>query len=655
MPTLRRAISNFVSGDKAPYSFDQLADPDSKSSSTRDEHSKTGCCPSAYANSKLQLQQKLIFMVLRAALQDDKSNKDYQKYHLLLEKQTVLHSTSHSCTDFLTPRKATHVAVVSLFEAESTPQDNSISHGWRDKLTREMSRDANCRYESVVRMVSEICRDLESRCNEVERPLRDERSRASMLQFELDRSQERIVNLESQAELRKIEAQDRIRERDQLSNQIKTGEGCIQELRERMDCVRQDLDQVRNQAANAARSAVEAARQQDLAYIATLTGKDELLEEQALTLAAREERNARAEEELLNLRTQASRDVRTLQEKDSLLADYKRATTEASDLAGSRQAAIDILAESERLLKIANLELSEKLDNSSSIYKSHVWKLKNESEIAKAKNIEMQKEYQAYVRSKSEEISQLKEDHDIEVAGLRESLSEFTRRAEVAKTDSLSTVNGLRTSIKRLCRELERCTKERDEAQELRSRLVAMVGMAKDPPVRHNTQLIPSRDTAQTPFATADTPDDRHSSLHTNDSFDSNALTKSGPTSKRKKFHRSSGTPSNPTKTASEFSDATRTDIRTSIRGNRSPLAELSSKKHQGWSIPAHHIRERAVEFGVVSAERLLEREPIGGKIVPDDESFGEDDIFTSPDQRQLSALRHKTPQAMFDGITTEF
>ena len=48
-----------------------------------------------------------------------------------------------------------------------------------------MARDADYRFDHIVRTVDDVCRDLEARCNEVEQPLREQRAHCEDLKTQL--------------------------------------------------------------------------------------------------------------------------------------------------------------------------------------------------------------------------------------------------------------------------------------------------------------------------------------------------------------------------------------------------------------------------------------------------------------------------------------
>lgn len=85
---------------------------------------------------------------------------------------------------------------ISFFEQESTPMSDHSLQGWRGRLRSQLDTHASYQRDSLVRAVSQICHDLETRCHTIEGPLRCERERASALEAELSEAQACVSSLE---------------------------------------------------------------------------------------------------------------------------------------------------------------------------------------------------------------------------------------------------------------------------------------------------------------------------------------------------------------------------------------------------------------------------------------------------------------------------
>lgn len=419
--------------------------------------------------------------MLRAALRGEPCEEDLGSIlDILLEKQTALSSTSPRCVMSSLRKPSLQTAKLSLFEAESTPQTDSISHEWREHLIREMSRNTNCQYESTTRIFGEVCRDLELRCNEAERPLRDEQSKSRSIQARLEGSQAKVAELESQIYVRTSQSEAMKMERNKLKDQVSTSDERLRNLQTSHNQTCQEFDQAKADAERAARHATEAARQQDLAYLATMTGKDAMFEEQAAKLARSEGRVADQEHELAQLEAQASRDVGAITEQNAVNDDLRSAVVAANDMAASRQVDIDRLIESERALNASTEELAAKLQEVSDRNDLLISNLKQELQAAEVKTSELLQEHDAYASAKGAEILRLEESHQNSIEGWRTKLKEARNEATIAARKDASAFAELQGKNKRLREELEEHDKEFSEAQEHFSRFMAAIPKRRD-------------------------------------------------------------------------------------------------------------------------------------------------------------------------------
>jgi len=156
-------------------------------------------CPRVYDGARKRLHESICDLLLKTALHAPTGGAclDATIGLALLEKRNTVSSTVSPC-EYYGLSLPSVMAPTSLLEAVSTPQTLTSSHDWRIRLFEELTRDAKYQYESIIKMVGDICQDLERRCDEAERPFRAEQLINSDFKFELQTSQARLVELESQ-------------------------------------------------------------------------------------------------------------------------------------------------------------------------------------------------------------------------------------------------------------------------------------------------------------------------------------------------------------------------------------------------------------------------------------------------------------------------
>ena len=427
-------------------------------------HGNLDICPSSYHEAQAQLHHSLAFMMLESALYASQcgGHFDVSVMTLLLENNS-LRSAPQVASVKCTQRKPINLTTpkISLFEAVSTPPVDSVSLNWRDGLIREMSRDVNCRYEGVIRIVGEICRDLELRCNEIEGPLREEQSKSRDLKARLETLERNKVELENQAQNHQSAFSALETERDRLANHVEATERRLEELRTSLDNMYQDCNHARIEAENAAQVAIESVRQQDLAYLATMTDKDELLEEQILKLANTENHVKTLEHELNHTRGLEANSAEKLinSEKDierlnnAVSASERRVQDLQDQLYQTKeQEACSIAKISDNGVQIAELNSTiVALNEASDQNESLILHLKHQLQKAENGISDLRLQHEMYVSAKDAELKHLDECN-------RSSNDKWQSELEVACRNAVAAseqIAGLHSKVRKLRKERE--------------------------------------------------------------------------------------------------------------------------------------------------------------------------------------------------------
>ena len=648
--SLREVMLSCISGKQMERLLQQFTTQLSRSTDSVDGHDIMEICPGACAEALYRLQQDVTVMLLSTALSAPGLGTSLQcSSRLLLQKQIQLSNSQlrHESCRSRTP-SLREPPRVSLFEARGTPQMDSISHDWRSKIVRELSNEAGCRYESLVRMVGDVCRDLEFRCTEAERPLREEQSRSQELRAHLEAAQGKVAELEGQARDREDVTISLTTERTELLDQIETHKCCLKGLEVELDNMRQEFDQAQSDADIAVQTAIENARQRDLAYLATLTGKDQLFEEQSSKLAALEGQVKDLEYETSQLKAEVASHAETTQAQQKAIEELNSSIATARDLAAFQEAKIDGLRESERDLISSRDDIARKAQDESQIHESAISDLKVELQAARAEVAGLQKQYDSHVSAKEAEILRLEESLRASTKQWQLELAEACNTAALADQHRVSTIAGLQTKIKHLRKERQERAKEFAEAQELSARLMAVMGITKNQRAFSNASETGSKEergasspcTPGSPRLPAFDVDSTHSS-------EPSTSNRSGPKPKRTKRRRSSRSKRDDTVPTG------RASTRNTLRKSRVPLAELGSRQSRGSATPIqllHHFDSSNKKEIDVEASQLTD-----GHVDSDDECFGGGDIFTSTEQQRLSVLGNQPSEGMFDETTAEF
>ena len=165
----------------------------------------------------------------------------------------------------------------SLFEIGSTPE-GMTSHSWQDRMKEELLRDASYQQQSIVKRVSEVCNDLEARCDDAERPYREELARSRALEIKLEASEDHVAGFQNQIKGYSQDIDELEAEKTQLKEQVDTAGQRMQDISTKIEELKQALEDTKSEAIRTKAAMSENAKAQDIIYMATLTSKDKELD-----------------------------------------------------------------------------------------------------------------------------------------------------------------------------------------------------------------------------------------------------------------------------------------------------------------------------------------------------------------------------------------
>lgn len=342
---LRQAILYSLSTNELSESLHRFLRPKHPLSTTA-PHVDVESCPHAYHEFELDLHRKICNLFLKTALHSsqDEVGIDTSTATALLDKQMHLSSFSTKCS-FYKPQCLTSTAThVPCQEAKVAPSELLSSRGWRNTIRENMSRATEYQHQSIVRMVEDICQDLELRCEDFERPLRDEQSRSRGLEEKLRASESKFIERECQTQRRLLVLNGLDSERTRLAEAVRQQ---AQDISRTHGLLQQELYQTRQEATHAANTAQEEIKRQQLAHLAMMTGKDEMYEERNSTLVELESRIKRLADELVQMRAQEEDAKSKINTLETLACKKSEALETAMQLAGTRLTEINRLVDLE--------------------------------------------------------------------------------------------------------------------------------------------------------------------------------------------------------------------------------------------------------------------------------------------------------------------
>ncbi|KAK4693470.1 hypothetical protein P7C71_g3943, partial [Lecanoromycetidae sp. Uapishka_2] len=478
-------------------------------------------------------------------------------------------------------------------------------------------------------MVGEICRDLEKRCQNAERPYRDEQLKCSGLQMRLEAALAEAARLESQLHIRMVESEAIATERD--------------ELRTKLDQQDQDFERAKSDTARAIQDAAEIARNQDLAYLAIIAGKEQDFEEQAQKLTSSKRQVADQDQHIAQLKSQSLEDAKIMSDNKTMISNLNSAVAVANDLASSRQSEVTRLIASETALMASTEELATRLQETTGNNDLLISKLNVELQTARYETSELQQRYEKCVSDKDAGFLRLENAHQCAIQKWRMDLDEARLNASVKEEQSTS-------RIKRLRKELEEQSSKLAKTQKNLDKFIAVhVEMAKS-----EETSTGEHSRRQSPLTENDAPIWQSSNERIRSPFDSSTSPRIGPRAKRNKIHPSPQTPSKSLSKSVIRSTTTNPNRRSSMRVRRSPLNELHLTQNHAHFTPPQHLSKKGLIPPEDDGGGVYHEDGTDRGLDSDEEFFDGIAIITSTDHQLLSASHKRLPKSNDEDTTMD-
>ena len=451
------------------------------------------------------------------------------------------------------PRRESAALVPSKIPHKSI--DLSCSQDWRVALKETLDTDAANRHKFVVRRVNELCRDFEYQYNDAERPFKEEQKRSQELAYELQTCRADCADLKVKAQENKFVLENLQTGWAGLVDQKNTAEHKARELSEELDQMRLKLKFITQEARDASTVAEEVLRQQELSHFAAMTAKDETLDSDARRIASLESKAGHIEMELQSsefesekLSVELAGVHETIKERDARITELEILITSYKADSDHQSDTLEINAVEMETLKCKITEFQSEVERL--ILKE---KQSNDNFDLVIADLEKNRGYE--IATTDAEILRQGLEHERAYTALRNELAATTCKAERQTEMHDAQIGELSGKLEALQKERAMRAKEFAQAQDLGSKLMALMGRNSGPPA---AACSPATSKIDTQFA-----------LHR--SFGSSTLSKkNGSIPKRTRVQRKVRTP-----TVSSMRLSTESKTLQNTKLGRRPLQDL--------------------------------------------------------------------------------
>lgn len=624
-------------------------------------HSKRGVCPGYYARVQQKYRRQLCCLILQVGLHaaDNDLSLDEALATALLGKHFDDSAASLECSAFPKARPTNSHTQISLYETGGTPLDMP-SHRWREQLADTFARDSVYQQQHIVKIVGEVCRDLELRCENAEQPFREEQARSREI---LERLRE--------AEIKTAELVVRIEERERTISDNEAGTCHWKEQAEAADersnallidleKSRKEVEHTKEQAATAAEASSEAARQQDLTYLAIMKGRDKDCQEQSEKITVLDTQISDLIQNLTDVQGLEASKASQIERLEVSLAHRVNDLENAEALANARLADISWLKEAHEGIVATNKSINAALSEAAEGRDHLARKIETQMLAFESERIELHTRHDVTISMKAAELEQLIQSHESTIRKFRKDRQTTERTAERAAKQSNIMVKELEKKVGTLRRELANQAMVLAEYRDFNHRMTKLQTMHQ--PLDYPAMEGVAGDDDQSEVIACDTEE---STIPHNDkdhliaSFGSSSSSNSGgPTPKRTKTgsRRNFKPPITITRAPAHVKPLRRATTGFTVKGQRQALGNLgSASQNEVILTPTQLLTQKTPRRHTSAAfvendenERIVGDEGFGD--IPLDDS----DIITSTSKQRLEIVHDDATRDDYDETTTD-
>ncbi|KAL8783977.1 MAG: hypothetical protein Q9213_004228 [Squamulea squamosa] len=598
-------------------------------------------CPRSYAERRSLLRRKICTMFLKTSFysQHNTLSLDSSTASALLDSIVDTERTLPACqidTIAIKPRRA---VPLSIFETENTPCSSAESELWRNHVKSELAQNADYQYQKVIRIMEDVCQDLERRCNEVEAPLRNEKAKSMNLHVELEESKLRMATISSQAHEQSLILEGIELEKSELVARVRDLEQEKTDLSSRMEDLRDEFAKSTRQAEDADHKNSKKIAELELMHAAVVAERDETHEAQDRKERDFKAQNNQLEADVGELRARVSAYQDDVIRLEATLSEQQVDLRSANTLICEKQNTMDCQEELLNRLETGNSELQNEVTRLSDIHRDLRAELDHRAATIDSQSVGLRKlrcDHEAEVSAHNQELAQLRQTSDEKAEKLQHLLNDRAEDAALAAQRFNSRVLQLEDELAKCKAELDDRDNELEEAQALNDQVMAFWSKQRrrnamsEEPLGQNDSKAPGIQHERT-FVRFPTQSPKHKRSRTTRPSESSAL--SGKKARRTKDIRDSGTRKKSTPLRRPLADV---DARLQTQVNTSPTRSSPSKGKSKQSVDENYLDENT-QPGMAEG------------------SLCDSDFFASTDHQVIANMHDGAPQFELPDDTTEF
>ncbi|CEJ57176.1 hypothetical protein PMG11_05880 [Penicillium brasilianum] len=534
-------------------------------------------CHCTYSGLQNKVLLSLYEIYFAAALSHDGDAADIGLMKSLLQRATKSLGPS-SCTLAQSEHNAFRNSLNLRNRQDFTTKRQPI-RDWRASITEMHMQNAETSHIDIMKMVEDICFDLERRCYDIESPVRSAEEERDRQKYEAEKLQQHNEDLTRQLDQSTQVIATLQQDLARLEEHAGTASTRAEELSEALELARQELRDQQHRADDAFRAEQERARSSELELAVISTEKDDQLEELHESLRQLESQRKHLEQVVQTFSHERATSAEATNALEYEIAELRNLLETKSSLCSQKEDEVKrLLAENNGLqteLGTAQIMVEDQNREIEQLYS----KLHESEEQAKADIMSLNRDRETEIARIASEVIKHKEEHGLLQKAMQSAASDASK--ELQSKDKR--IHQLEKKIQSLRDERAAKAREFSEAQQHIGRLMNVMGFSAKPADKSSSKSQHSRDPniAPTPGRRQSTSyDDDDDEMQLSESFESLASNLQGPTPKRPKGNGRSMHPSQALVPKTPAADSSLTKTNVPKTGNRQPLTDAGTNNH---------------------------------------------------------------------------
>ncbi|KAF4222685.1 hypothetical protein CNMCM6805_007864 [Aspergillus fumigatiaffinis] len=345
------------------------------------------------------------------------------------------------------------------------------------RLVKANAVSSRMTHDNLIRKMEEVCFDLEQRCTTIEAPLRAVEDERDQIAVQAEQLQQQKSELELQLQQASSTVSELQQEISHLEKHARSTSARVEELSASLDTARRELEDQRRNSQETTNSEREKARTRELDLLASITEKDDQIEE-----LQEETRNLQEDNDALRqtLDTVSKDKGTALEHTTALKQDIVRleqCVEHGELLLAKKDEEISRLQADQGHMN-SNMEaLQKKLDEESARVQELKAALQNAEETRRTEVSTLKKQYESQIAEITVEYTENKEETKALQAAMHVAASNATKELQAKE----KRIQHLERKVQQLREERAVKAREFSEAQQHIGRLMSVMGFKPGP------------------------------------------------------------------------------------------------------------------------------------------------------------------------------